>query len=83
MEVSATIGRAQMTAFGATRIGVIIQGFEVPHAHLHVFPAHDPGDFELGRKSSREPERLAQDAAALRAALREMGHAEQVPSDGT
>lgn len=83
MDVAARIGRAQETVFSPARIGLIVQGFEVPHAHLHVFPAHDPGDFELGRKSSREPERLAQDAAALRAALREMGHAEQVPSDGT
>lgn len=81
MDVAATVGRAQEVVFSPARIGLIVQGFEVPHAHVHVFPAQDAGDFELSRRSSRGPEQLAGDATALRTALREMGHAAQVPGD--
>lgn len=79
-QVAATIGRAQQAAFGSARVGVIIQGFEVPHAHLHVFPTDDAADFDLERKSARAPEDLAADAEQLRAALREQGSGEHVPS---
>ena len=33
-----TIGRAQQEAFSPERVGLIIAGLEVPHAHLHVIP---------------------------------------------
>lgn len=69
MEVAATVGRAQLAAFGGERVGVLIQGFEVPHAHVHVFAASGPGDFDLQRAAPRSPDELAEDAAALRAAL--------------
>ena len=38
MHVSHLIGRAQQEAFSPARIGLIIAGFEVPHAHVHVLP---------------------------------------------
>lgn len=79
-DVAALIGRAQQAAFSPRRIGVIVQGFEVPHAHVHVFPAHGAGDFELSRRASREPELLAEDADRLRAALVEQGGSEHVPT---
>ncbi|ANS77770.1 HIT family protein [Serinicoccus hydrothermalis] len=69
MNVAATIGRAQQQVYGAERVGIIVQGFEVPHAHVHVFPTSDPGDFDLTRKGPRDEEDLAADAAALREAL--------------
>lgn len=71
MEVAATVGRAQLEAFGGERAGLIIQGFEVPHAHVHVFPASGPADFDLSRTLSPSPEELAQDGDRLRAALGE------------
>lgn len=81
-DVAALIGRAQMAAFAPQRIGVIVQGFEVPHAHVHVFPAHGAGDFELSRRATREPGLLSEDADRLRAALVEQGGAEHVPAGG-
>lgn len=78
-DVAARIGRAQQVAFGSARVGLIIQGFEVPHAHLHVFPTDDPADFDLGRKQARDAGDLATDADRLRAALREQGAGEHVP----
>lgn len=81
-DVATLIGRAQMATFAPQRIGVIVQGFEVPHAHVHVFPANTAGDFELSRRASREPGLLAEDADRLRAALVEQGGAEHVPAGG-
>ena len=69
MDVAARIGRAQLETFGGRRAGVIVQGFEVPHAHVHVFPASGPDDFDLSRAAPRDPEDLAEDARLLRAAL--------------
>lgn len=69
MMVAAQLGRAQVAAFGGARAGVIIQGFEVPHAHIHVFPASGPEDFDMTRTTDRSPEQLAQDAEELRRAL--------------
>lgn len=73
MRVASTVGRAQMAAFSPARIGVIIQGFEVPHAHIHVFGADSAADFDDSDRTSREPEDLARDAEELRAALRDLG----------
>lgn len=45
MGVSQLIGKAVVRAFGAKRAGVIIAGLEVPHLHVHVFPAYNLTDF--------------------------------------
>jgi histidine triad (HIT) family protein len=36
--VAHRVGRAQQAAFGCDRVGVIIAGYEVPHAHIHLVP---------------------------------------------
>jgi histidine triad (HIT) family protein len=69
LDVAARLGRAQLAAFGGERVGLIVQGFEVPHAHVHVFAASGPGDFDLAARTPRRPEQLAADAGALRDAL--------------
>ena len=45
MAVAQRIGKAVCAAFDADRAGVIIAGLEVPHLHVHVFPARDLSDF--------------------------------------
>jgi diadenosine tetraphosphate (Ap4A) HIT family hydrolase len=45
MAVSQRIGQAVCRAFGAQRAGLIIAGLEVPHLHVHVFPAYNLTDF--------------------------------------
>lgn len=80
--VAARIGAAQVTGLGAVRSGLIIQGYEVPHMHMHVFPTQSVADFDM-TKIIREPDEAKMDEAAtkLRAALREAGHGEFVPND--
>jgi histidine triad (HIT) family protein len=79
MMVAKHIGAAQKTGFDAPRAGVVIAGFEVPHLHVHVFPAWDIDDFDFD-KADHDPAPDALDAAAdtLRQALRQAGHGDQV-----
>lgn len=47
-EVARRLGRAVKRAFDAPRAGLVIAGLEVPHLHLHVFPAYSLNDFDFG-----------------------------------
>jgi diadenosine tetraphosphate (Ap4A) HIT family hydrolase len=78
-EVARQVGRAQMTAFAPTRIGLIVAGLEVPHCHVHVIPIDAESDLSFA-KADHDPSPAALDDAAdrLRAALRAQGHAEVV-----
>ena len=59
MVVSAKVGAAVRHAFDAPRAALIIAGFEVPHVHLHVFPAWGMDDFDFKRANSNvSPEDL-------------------------
>ncbi len=55
MIVSGKIGAAVRRAFDAPRAGLIVAGFEVPHAHLHVFPAWGMPDFDFTRADGDVP----------------------------
>lgn len=82
MMVAQHIGAAQKAGFDAPRAGMVIAGFEVPHLHVHVFPAWDINDFDFA-KADHDPAPDGLDAAAdtLRQALREAGHGDQVSTD--
>jgi histidine triad (HIT) family protein len=70
MQVARSIGRAQMEAFSPARVGLIIAGMEVPHAHIHLVPINREADlhFENADQNAR-PEELDAAADKLRAAL--------------
>ena len=74
MEVARTIGRAQQEAFNPTKVGVLIVGEEVPHAHVHLIPFTDLGQLNFAN-ADHAPDPAALDAAAetLRATLRAQG----------
>ena len=74
MEVSQLIGKAVCRAFDADRAGVIIAGLEVPHLHVHVFPARDLSDFGFAHVD-RNPsaESLDEAQTRIKAALAELG----------
>ncbi len=78
--VARDIGAAQQAEWGCPRVGLLAQGFEVPHLHLHVWPTFTPADYSL-RNSDPDPDPAAMDdaAARLRARLREAGHGGHVP----
>jgi histidine triad (HIT) family protein len=70
MTVAQKIGKAQVQAFGADRVGLMIAGLEVPHTHLHVLPIRSEADLDFANADAGASDE-ALDAAAdgLRAAL--------------
>ena len=69
----AAIGKAVCKAFGAERAGVIIAGLEVPHLHVHVFPAYNLTDFGFANVDRNpSPESLDEAQAKIKAALADL-----------
>ena len=49
MVVAQRIGRRVLDVFHPQRIGYVVHGFGVPHAHLMVVPQHSPDDIVSAR----------------------------------
>ncbi len=81
MVAAQQVGRKIMTVYKPLRIGMLVHGFTVAHAHLHLIPQYDPldimhkhyaycedGDVKFGDKDIPTPSRqeLDQMASALK-----------------
>ncbi|TMC97543.1 MAG: HIT family protein [Chloroflexi bacterium] len=72
-----SIGKAQMAAFKPARIGLMLAGLEVPHAHFHVVPIRGVHDLDFGNQDPNPDEGMMEKAAeAIRAELKLLGFAE-------
>lgn len=59
MDFSRTIARAIDTALDPLRTGIIVQGLEVPHAHVHLIPLYETYQvMALGHNVSVSDERM-------------------------
>ncbi|TRW98846.1 HIT family protein [Paracoccus sp. M683] len=74
------LARAMKLLYGVPRVGMVYTGIHVPHAHAHVVPMHGIHDITsqayladgpdgFSAPPQLPPERMAQVAAQLRAAL--------------
>jgi histidine triad (HIT) family protein len=78
--VGRLIGLAQQEEWQSTRVGVMYEGYMVPHAHLHVWPSWSVYEYShTGIERNARPEELDAAAERLRARLIAHGHAEYVP----
>jgi histidine triad (HIT) family protein len=76
-EVARVIGQAQSAAFAPRRIGVMIVGEEVPHAHVHVVPINDVSELSFAAiDRNATAESLDAAADAIRERLRALGRPE-------
>jgi histidine triad (HIT) family protein len=65
--VSHLIGLAQRNAFACERVGMIIAGYEVPHAHIHLIPTNDMTEFNFANAAaSVDRSQLEASAEAIR-----------------
>ncbi|MET8655248.1 MULTISPECIES: HIT family protein [Nocardia] len=79
--VAQKIGKAVRAAWGAPRAGLLIAGLEVPHLHVHVFPAFSMGNFDIsGADPNPSPESLDEAQSKIKQALRDLGHGANVPA---
>jgi histidine triad (HIT) family protein len=78
--VSQAIGSAVREVWQPPRVGLLVAGFEVPHLHVHVFPAWNMAAFDFAN-AAKSVDAAEQDEHAdkLRAALRAQGHGAHVP----
>jgi histidine triad (HIT) family protein len=53
-------------AMGAKRIGVVVEGFLVPHVHIHLVPLHSGGELSFGRSKKATPEELQETAEKIK-----------------
>lgn len=56
-------------AYPCERISVIVAGFEVPHAHVHLIPSNDMQDLDFNKRQKPDPASLAEVAENIRKAL--------------
>jgi histidine triad (HIT) family protein len=68
--VAHRIGRAQHEAFDCARVGLIVAGYEVPHAHIHVIPTQHMGQLSFENAAATvDPDELEAAAQAIRSRL--------------
>jgi diadenosine tetraphosphate (Ap4A) HIT family hydrolase len=72
--VAHTIGTAQRAAFRCERVGLIVAGYEVPHAHVHVIPTSSMSELSFANAAaSVGRDDLESWAEAIRTQLRSVG----------
>lgn len=70
MVVAKRIGAAQMRAFDAERVALVVAGLEVPHTHLHVLPIRSESDIDFRKANADvDPAELDDVANRLRTEL--------------
>jgi histidine triad (HIT) family protein len=80
MSVAQAVGIAVRAVWAPPRVGLMVAGFEVPHLHVHVFPAVDMRAFDFANAATTvDPQMQDGYCRALRAALRTGGHNAFVP----
>lgn len=50
--VSHRVAVAQEKAFGCERVGMIIAGYEVPHAHIHLVPTNEMSELSFANAAA-------------------------------
>ena len=74
VEVARQIGQVQQEVFQPSRVGVIIAGEEVPHAHVHLIPFTGIEQLDFANaQADPDPAVLDEAAERLRAGLRAAG----------
>jgi histidine triad (HIT) family protein len=82
MSIAHKIGLAQREEWDSDRVGLMIEGYMVPHLHIHVWPSWSPREFHpSGIDRAAEPHNLDEAARRLRARMRAQGNREFVPDE--
>ncbi len=67
--LSKQIAKAIAKAISCTRVGMMVIGLEVPHAHIHLIPIQSEGDMNLSKKrielTKDEFEKIATDIVSF------------------
>jgi histidine triad (HIT) family protein len=61
MTIAQKIGRRMRVVFAPRRVGMVVHGFGVPHAHLLLIPQHNTDDITSARFARIEGEKIVFD----------------------
>ncbi|MDO4901946.1 MAG: HIT family protein [bacterium] len=66
-EVAKKLSKTLQQTFEPKRVGLVVEGFGVPHAHLHLVPLYDNDVLQLhhGYPVRKSPEQLAEIALSI------------------
>ncbi|CAN5166174.1 HIT family protein [soil metagenome] len=83
MRVARLISLAQREEWDSDRVGLMIEGYVIPHLHIHIWPSWSPFEFHPGGiDRDADPRHLEANAIRLRTRLRAHGHGERIPPEG-
>ena len=81
-EVARSISLALREEWDSDRVGLMIEGYVIPHVHIHIWPSWSPFEFHPGGiDRNADPVHLEAHAIRLRSRLRALGHGEQIPDE--
>ena len=60
------VAKAIKKAFPCKKVGMMVAGIEVPHAHVHLIPINSVNDLNFARAKNTPQEELAQAAEKIR-----------------
>ncbi|HSB47476.1 MAG TPA: HIT family protein [Candidatus Bilamarchaeum sp.] len=63
---SKSVAKLLKKSLGVKRVGVIVEGFLVPHAHVHLIPMNSPSEFSPARARRATPAELEAAAKKIR-----------------
>jgi histidine triad (HIT) family protein len=52
------VAKILKSKLGCARVGVMVAGFEVPHAHIHLIPCESEADLDISKAHDVSPEEL-------------------------
>ncbi len=80
--VARKIALAQKAEWDSDRVGLMLEGYVVPHLHIHVWPSWSPFEFHPGGIDRlANPRHLDENAVRLRSRLRLHDHGTNIPSE--
>ena len=65
----AVVATALKAVTGCQRVVVLVIGYEIPHAHVHLIPSNEVGDIPIPPVDEAAAQRLAATAERVRAAV--------------
>jgi histidine triad (HIT) family protein len=68
-EMSRRISGPIQKAMGAKKMGLVVEGFLVPHAHIHLVPLNSGGELSFSRAKKAEAKDLASALMRIRQQL--------------
>jgi histidine triad (HIT) family protein len=79
-EVARVVGGALQAAFQPVKVGMLVVGEEVPHAHVHLIPFTELSQLSIANADPNpDGDELDRQMDLIRATLRDQGHGANVP----